>query len=105
MGQRINIQYSIDISELNTEVGRLLAIANRDLKALHSDRISEENTLSSDVVKDVDSLRKKLAAIDFTLRDVSNIVNSYIAYEAQLSMDDSMGQNVELQAQTNEVPT
>ena len=80
MGQRINIQYSIDISELNTEVGRLLGIANTALKALSIDCISKENTLSSDVAKDVDSLRKKLAAIDafvgfgFSLSDAQDIV-------------------------------
>ena len=103
MGQRINIQYSIDIDDLEKEVNRLLSLVNATLKTLPDDCIPEKDTLSFDIVKDIDSLRQKLATVDFTLRDVSNIVSSYVAYEAQLSMNDLAEQNIEHVETPNEV--
>jgi len=100
MGQRINIQYSIDIEDLEKEVNRLLSSVNATLKTLPDDGISEKDVLSFDVVKDIDSLRQKLAAVDFTLRDVSNIISAYVAYEAQSLME----QNVDLPEEINEIP-
>ena len=105
MGQRINIQYSIDIDDLEKEVNRLLSLANATLKTLPHDCISEKETLSFDIVKDIDSLRQKLATVDFTLRDVSNIVSAYVAYEAQLSMDNTVEQNIEPAEARNEIPS
>ena len=100
MGQRINIQYSIDIEDLEKEVDRLLSSVNTTLKTLSDDCINEKSMLSVGVVKDIDFLRRKLAAIDFTLRDVSNILRSYVAYEAKLSME----QNTDLPEGINEIP-
>ena len=105
MGQRINIQYSIDIDDLGKEVNRLLSLANATLKTLPDDCITEKDMLSFGVVKDIDSLRQKLATVDFTLRDVSNIVSAYVAYEAQLSMDNVMEQNIEPVEARNEIPS
>ena len=105
MGQRINIQYSIDIDDLEKEVNRLLSLANATLKTLPDDCISKKDLLSFDVVRDIDSLRQKLSAVDFTLRDVSNIVSAYVAYEAQLSMDNVMEQNIEPVEARNEIPS
>ena len=105
MGQRINIQYSIDIDDLEKEVNRLLSLANATFKTLPDDCISETDMLSIDIVKDIDSLRQKLATVDFTLRDVSNIVSAYVAYEAQLSMDNVMEQNIEPVEARNEIPS
>ena len=105
MGQRINIQYSIDIDDLEKEVNRLLSLAIATLKTLPDDCISQKDTLSFNIVKDIDSLRQKLATVDFTLRDISNIVSAYVAYEAQLSMDNVIEQNVEHAEAINEIPS
>ena len=103
MGQRINIQYTIDIDDLEKEINRLLSSANTTLKALSDDCISKKDVLSINVVKDIDSLRQKLATVDFTLRDVSNIISSYVAYEAQLSIDGSVEHNVDYSEAIDEI--
>jgi hypothetical protein len=87
MEQRVNIQYSIDMEELPEEVDRLLQKANSalknvcvaDLKELSS--IDEKSLLSIRSLEIIEQTRKKLAAIDHVLSDVTNIVDGFIKYK------------------------
>ena len=108
MGQRINIQYSVEIDDLHKEVDRLLAgvsdsidVIQVDARAiaragrkrddgLACDTSLGANTMSLKTIENVDLLRRELAKIDHTLRDISTIVSGYVAYHAELSMQKTM---------------
>ena len=79
MGQRISIQYSIDIDDLENEVERLLDKSFGELNKLSS--IEFSNPLSLDTVESIDAVRQRLAAIDVTLQDVTSIVSGYINFK------------------------
>ena len=87
MGQRINIQYSVDIDELDKEVARLM----EDAHARHSSLQEVSNnggapTLSNETLETIDNFRIQMAAIDHQLNDVANIISGYLHYKAQESM-------------------
>jgi len=84
MEQRVNIQYSIDMEELPTEVHRMLKkgsqlvdeLASEEMQALFI--LEEKEVLSLHTLQHIENARKKLAAIDYALNDATNIVNGFI---------------------------
>tara|TARA_A100001515_G_scaffold121743_1_gene105019 strand:- start:616 stop:963 length:348 start_codon:yes stop_codon:yes gene_type:complete len=79
MGQRISIQYSIDIDKLDDEVDRLLEKAYSELNALSNLKVKDSLSLST--LETIDNLRKGLGSVDATLQDVTAIVAGYINYK------------------------
>jgi len=84
MGQRISIQYTIDIDDLEAEVDRLLKSVGQKLKNLSGCHLNSE--LSLKTLENIDEIRLALASADATLQDVSAIVNGYISYKASDAM-------------------
>ena len=88
MGQRIVIQYSIDMDELENEVDRLLSCAVEKIDTAHATaHETDKELMSVFTMERIDNLRKQLAAIDHTLRDVSEIINSYVVHRTQESLN------------------
>tara|TARA_Y100000310_G_C20637928_1_gene792249 strand:+ start:355 stop:726 length:372 start_codon:yes stop_codon:yes gene_type:complete len=85
MGQRINIQYSVDVDDLAREAGRLVESAFIEYQNLQADCRLEPSdvVLSYEMAERIDEIRLKLAAIDHRLNDVSNIIFGYLNYKAQ----------------------
>ena len=83
MPQRVNIQYSIDVEDLPSEVERLLQTAYGSLASLEDLCVHDPPALSLGTVERIDHLRQRLADIDYMLNDISTIVNGYIAYKGQ----------------------
>jgi len=85
MGQRINIQYSVDVDDLAREAGRLVESAFIEYQTLqaHCALQPTDRVLSYEMAERLDEIRLKLAAIDHRLNDVSNIVLGYLNYKAQ----------------------
>lgn len=79
MTQRISIQYSIDIDDLEGEVNRLLQKSFGELGRLSDTNFP--NSLSLETVESIDSVRQRLAAIDVTLQDITSIVGGYINFK------------------------
>ena len=92
MNQRVNIQYSIDMDELDFELERLLAKSRECLNRTHkefnalTDSAKGSRILSSDTAEKISEIRENLARVDFTLSDVSRVIGSYVTY--QLSQED-----------------
>ena len=87
MGQRINIQYSVDIDELDGEVRRLMEEAYGRYSSLQKIcNNSSGAVLSSEMLENIDHFRLEMAAIDHQLNDIINIVSGYLNYKAQESM-------------------
>lgn len=97
--ERVNIQYSIDLNELAGEVVRLLNRASKsattaatvDFENLKN--MDEKSSLSLNTLTSIDLARKRLAAIDYALNDVSQIVNGYLAFKVQDSLNQQADQN------------
>jgi len=79
MGQRVNIQYSVELEDLEEEVNRLYSnaicvMAFPDTASLN---------LGTEGLEKVDSFRQKLAKVDIMLRDIQNIIEGYVRFKTQ----------------------
>ena len=85
MGQRINIQYSIDIDDLPNAVAKILEDALTDLtdvvNSTNAAGITGKQVMELGTLDEIQGLRTNLENIDHTLGDVSNLINSYINYQ------------------------
>tara|TARA_R100000234_G_C4979033_1_gene169868 strand:+ start:251 stop:580 length:330 start_codon:yes stop_codon:yes gene_type:complete len=79
MSQRISIQYSISLDELEEEVQRLLEKSFNKISNLSDVKISSR--LSLGAIEDIDEVRQELASIDATLQDVIAIITGYVSYK------------------------
>jgi hypothetical protein len=79
MGQRISIQYSIDIDDLPDEVKRLLQKSFDKINNLSDVKVSSR--LSLGAIEDINEVRQELASIDATLQDVIAIITGYVSYK------------------------
>jgi len=85
MGQRISIQFSVDVDELPREVGRLLEDAFNEYQLLQPEchRDLDMTVLSYEMVEKIERIRLTLTTIDHRLNDASNIISGYLGYKAQ----------------------
>ena len=86
MTQRINLQYSIKLDELESEVSRLIAKVQSNasntsgvLSALHESGVS---CLTLSTLERIDQFRQNLADMDHALNDVHNIIKGYLNYKS-----------------------
>ena len=84
MRQRVNIQYSVDIDALPSEVERLLSIALAELKTVQGPQINTgTEVMSLTTIEQIASIREMIAGIDHTLSDIDNLVTSYLNYKTR----------------------
>ena len=79
MGQRVNIQYSVELEDLEEEVNRLYSNAITQLVSLPNASLN----LGTEGLESVDSFRQKLAKVDIMLGDVQNIIEGYVRFKTQ----------------------
>jgi len=77
MGQRVNIQYSVELEDLEEEVNRLYSNAITQLASLPDASIK----LGTEGLDKVESFRHKLAKVDIMLGDVQNIIEGFIRFK------------------------
>ncbi len=85
MGQRVNIQYSVELEDLQKEVTRLFenAIKVLELNPIRPRPDRHTITLGTDGLDSIDLLRRRLAKVDIMLGDIQNIVEGYIRFKTQ----------------------
>jgi hypothetical protein len=83
MGQRVNIQYTVELEELQSEVDRLFANSIKELDLIAPVGGTPKLKLGSEGLEKLDTLRRKLAKIDIMLGDVQNIVEGYVRFKTQ----------------------
>jgi len=89
MSQRVNIQYSIDVDDLDFELERLLVRTKECLSETNNElqklvkQTKGSALLRSDTVQKLSEIRENLARVDFTLLDVSRLVSSYVSYQLE----------------------
>tara|TARA_B100001250_G_scaffold412964_1_gene445600 strand:+ start:2365 stop:2754 length:390 start_codon:yes stop_codon:yes gene_type:complete len=88
---RINIQYSLDVEELPTEVCRLISKIEEQaaelVTSIKAHPQDKRTVLSPHTLEEIDLFRRRLAAMDYALSDVNNIISSYLEYKTQASSD------------------
>ena len=77
MRQRVNIQYSVELEDLQDEVNRLFSNAVMALTSLPHASLN----LGTDGLDRVDNFRQKLAKVDVMLGDVQNIIEGYVRFK------------------------
>ena len=82
MGQRVNIQYSVELDDLDEEVNRLFGKAIKELDLAAPVGGTPRIKLGNDGFEQLDFLRRKLAKIDIMLGDVQNIIEGYVNYKS-----------------------
>ena len=82
MTQRVNIQYSIEVEQLPSEVSRLMKEVESQFKQMTFQPSTKKGDveISLESISKINSLRQSLAAIDHGLMDVSNIMTGYINF-------------------------
>ena len=79
MGQRVNIQYSVELEDLEEEVNRLYSNAITKLASLPHASLN----LGTEGLEKVDCFRQKLTKVDIMLADVQNIIEGYVRFKTQ----------------------
>ena len=84
MGQRINMQFTIDIDELPAETKRILTKTEQQIEALSTEleEISKMEILTLSCAESLDEVRKSISAIDYGISDVVNIIKGYVSYKS-----------------------
>tara|TARA_R110000822_G_scaffold38922_6_gene107373 strand:+ start:786 stop:1175 length:390 start_codon:yes stop_codon:yes gene_type:complete len=77
MGQRVNIQYSVELEDLQDEVNRLFSNAITQMASLPHASLN----LGTDGLDKVDNFRQKLAKVDVMLGDIQNIIEGYVRFK------------------------
>ena len=88
MGERMMIQYSVEASELKSEVKRLLTVALERLMSIKADTPAAHDILTIGTLKEINALREELARIDIMFEDVSAIIDGYVRYEHNSFMEE-----------------
>ena len=77
MRQRVNIQYSVELEDLQDEVNRLFSNAITQMASLPHASLN----LGTDGLDKVDNFRQKLAKVDVMLGDIQNIIEGYVRFK------------------------
>ena len=83
MGQRVNIQYSVELSDLDSEVNRLFDLVIEDLEAIATGWGRGNNVvLDLSGIQMIDEVRQTLARADVALGDIQKIVQGYVQFKS-----------------------
>ena len=83
MGQRVNLQYTIDIDELPEETKKLISksISPLDQARQHLLAATQSgDVLDVESLKEIDDARQSLMNVDYILQDIQNIIKGYLAH-------------------------
>mgnify|MGYP003137990630 CR=1 FL=1 len=112
MGQRVNLQFSVDIEELPNEIQRLIKKNSNQLYNCYelSDRIEDsEEIFSINTIQKIDMIRQNLASVDQSLADAQNIVKGFLNFitNSEPAVDPDIYGNVDepLDVDINEEPS
>ena len=83
MGQRVNIQYSVELGDLDKEVNRLFDLVVEDLEAIATGWGRGNNVvLDLSGIQVIDEVRQTLTRADVALGDIQKIVQGYVQFKS-----------------------
>ena len=78
---RVNIQFSIELDELPSEINRLIEKSNQHIinaKEFYAQLSSSDNNLTTEGWEKIDNIRRSLAKSDQVLDDLQRIISGYL---------------------------
>jgi|18_taG_2_1085343.scaffolds.fasta_scaffold01543_8 hypothetical protein len=100
MEQRVNIQYSIELKDLEGEVQRLFQRVATDIKDINGQlSLSPIEELDLESVEKLSLLRTQLQSAATTLHDIEQIILGFVSYKLQASRPTAQ----EEESQTDEI--
>ena len=105
MGERVNIQYSVDMGDLGKEISRLIGEAYSSLHTVTLEKVPDkDNILSLRTIQMIDEVRQELANIDLRLGDAVSLINGYVSYKSQMIEQQQIGQSADqIESPQNEI--
>jgi len=88
MGQRVKIQYSVELKDLKSEVNRLFKNIMSELDSINSKRLGPTIELGTSGLDRIHSLREHLAKTDIMLDDLQQILEGYVRYKAPVRQEE-----------------
>ena len=88
MGQRVNLQYTVDIEDPRKGTSRLVSKAHqysKDCSCILSELSDDTDILTMDNLECVEKARLTLMNIDYALQDIQNIIKGYIAHKSGIN--------------------
>ena len=88
MSQRVSIQYSVDLDELDVEVQRLIKSSLIHIQYI-TDQCSQIDQIDPLTIKNcelIDEIRARMAKTDQGLNEVANIINGYLNYKSSTAI-------------------
>ena len=82
MGQRVNIQYSVELSDLDSEVNRLFDLAVKELEETAMRWRRDSIVLDLSGIQMIDQHRQTLTRTDVALGDIQKIVQGYVQFKS-----------------------
>ena len=82
MGQRVNIQYSVELSDLDREVNRLFDLAVKELEETAMRWRRDSIVLDLSGIQMIDQHRQTLTRTDVALGDIQKIVQGYVQFKS-----------------------
>jgi len=83
MSQRVNIQYSIEVDNLQETVDYLYDKVIKRVDRLNQSMVETSSFLDIALIEEIDQFRLELAQIDTQLSDIDNIVKGYLKFKIQ----------------------
>jgi hypothetical protein len=85
MSQRVTIQYSVEVEEVEAETVRLTQKAFDHLNEAmaKANEVSPERLATLANVEKIEEVRQCLARADYVFRDVTQLLNGYISYKSE----------------------
>ena len=103
MSERVNIQYSIELDDLGSEVHRIYKKAQAIVDCIELSDSTETDVLSSEILSDIERTRLQLVSLDSTLKDVEHIVSSYMRYKFASTEDFEADEADDVDSDTTEI--
>ena len=85
MSQRININYSIRLETLSTEVERLFSELLQEIVIAAKRYTTPVEILSVETLKEIEEMKGFVKELDYRLVDIEGIVKSYLRYASEES--------------------
>ncbi len=83
MSQRVNIQYSVEIENLQETVDYLYTKVLTRMDRLNQNMTETTSFLDLELIEEIDQIRLELAQVDTQLSDIDNIVKGYLKFKMQ----------------------
>ncbi len=90
MGQRVKIQYSVELEDLREEVNRLFKKIMEQANYLVSNEKRSEIKLDTSGLDKIHALRGRLARMDIMLDDLQQIIEGYIRYRVPVEPEQNL---------------